>query len=124
LTIIGYSVNDKVVLFDRVRELWPVRRAEPFGDVVNTAILQTVPRTVNTGLGALFILAALAVFGGDSLRDFAVALLIGIVVGTLSSSFVAGPAAVALERRGNRPPPAPAARQAGTVRRGGSGAVV
>ncbi|MEU7879137.1 protein translocase subunit SecD [Microbispora bryophytorum] len=124
LTIIGYSVNDKVVLFDRVRELWPVRRGEPFGRVVNTAILQTVPRTVNTGLGALFILAALAVFGGDSLRDFAVALLIGIIVGTLSSSFVAGPAAIALEKRTTQPPPAPAAPRARSARRDGSGAVV
>ncbi|GAB3896752.1 hypothetical protein GCM10027612_51760 [Microbispora bryophytorum subsp. camponoti] len=124
LTIIGYSVNDKVVLFDRVRELWPVRRGEPFGRVVNTAILQTVPRTVNTGLGALFILAALAVFGGDSLRDFAVALLIGIIVGTLSSSFVAGPAAIALEKRTTQPPPVPAAPRARPARRDGSGAVV
>ncbi|GAB3136377.1 protein translocase subunit SecD [Microbispora hainanensis] len=124
LTIIGYSVNDKVVLFDRVRELWPVRRREPFGRVVNAAILQTAPRTVNTGLGALFILAALAVFGGDSLRDFAVALLIGIVAGTLSSSFVAGPAAIALERRSGQAPPAPAAPRVRPVRRDGSGAVV
>ncbi|KAA9378474.1 protein translocase subunit SecD [Microbispora cellulosiformans] len=124
LTIIGYSVNDKVVLFDRVRELWPVSRGTPFGRVVNTAILQTVPRTVNTGLGALFILAALAVFGGDSLRDFAIALLIGIVVGTLSSSFVAGPAAIELERRAGQPPPAPAAPRRRPVARDGSGAVV
>ncbi|WP_147944389.1 protein translocase subunit SecD [Microbispora sp. CSR-4] len=124
LTIIGYSVNDKVVLFDRVRELWPVRRREPFGRVVNAAILQTAPRTVNTGLGALFILAALAVFGGDSLRDFAVALLIGIVAGTLSSSFVAGPVAIALERRSGQAPPAPAAPRVRPVRRDDSGAVV
>ncbi|WP_327045602.1 protein translocase subunit SecD [Microbispora sp. NBC_01189] len=124
LTIIGYSVNDKVVLFDRVRELWPVSRGTPFGRVVNTAILQTVPRTVNTGLGALFILAALAVFGGDSLRDFAIALLIGIVVGTLSSSFVAGPAAIELERRAGQPPPLPAAPRRRPAARDGSGAVV
>ncbi|MEV0203413.1 protein translocase subunit SecD, partial [Nonomuraea sp. NPDC050691] len=105
LTVIGYSINDKVVVFDRVRELWSAHRDRPFAEVVNGAILQTVPRTVNTGMGALFILVALAVFGGDSLRDFAIALVIGIVAGTASSAFVAGPLAVELERRADRPPP-------------------
>ncbi|GIH71357.1 protein translocase subunit SecD [Sphaerimonospora thailandensis] len=124
LTIIGYSVNDKVVLFDRVRELWPLQRKEPFDRVVNSAILQTVPRTVNTGLGALFILAALAVFGGDSLRDFAIALLIGIVVGTLSSSFLAGPAAIVLERFSKQPPPSPSTKRRAPRVREGSGAVL
>ncbi|WP_327089151.1 protein translocase subunit SecD [Nonomuraea sp. NBC_01738] len=123
LTIVGYSVNDKVVVFDRVREMWALRRKDPFPGIINSAILQTVPRTVNTGLGALFILAALAVFGGDSLRDFAIALLIGIVVGTLSSSFVAGPAAIMLERRSKQPPPQPPAPRT-AKKREGSGAVV
>ncbi|MEU4330853.1 protein translocase subunit SecD [Nonomuraea dietziae] len=123
LTIIGYSVNDKVVVFDRVRELWTAHRKTPFPQIVNQAILQTVPRTVNTGLGALFILAALAVFGGDSLRDFAIALLIGIVVGTLTSSFVAGPLAIELERHSKQPPPEPAKRRDPRTREG-SGAVV
>ncbi|GGO61363.1 protein translocase subunit SecD [Nonomuraea cavernae] len=123
LTIIGYSVNDKVVVFDRVREMWAAQRKAPFAQVVNGAILQTVPRTVNTGLGALFILAALAVFGGDSLRDFAIALIIGIVAGTASSSFVAGPLAIELERFSKQPPPEPP--KARTPRsRDGSGAVV
>ena len=81
LTVIGYSVNDSVVVFDRVRELWGTQRKLGFARVVNSAIVQTVPRTVNTGLGAVFILAALAVLGGDSLTDFALALLIGIGVG-------------------------------------------
>ncbi|MEU6717903.1 protein translocase subunit SecD [Nonomuraea sp. NPDC046802] len=97
LTIVGYSVNDKVVVFDRVREL--LAAGQPLAASVNGAILQTLPRTVNTGLGALFILLALMAFGGDSLRDFAMALVTGIVVGTLSSAFVAGPAAIALDRR-------------------------
>ncbi|WP_433539627.1 protein translocase subunit SecD [Streptosporangium sandarakinum] len=121
LTVVGYSINDKVVVFDRVRELWQARRRDRFADVVNSAILQTVPRTVNTGLGALFILVALAVFGGDTLRDFALALIIGIVVGTASSSFVAGPLAIELERLNEQPPPeAPRPR----ARREGTGAVV
>ncbi|MEV7007299.1 protein translocase subunit SecD [Streptosporangium sp. NPDC051022] len=123
LTVIGYSVNDKVVVFDRVRELWGARRKAPFSEVVNTAILQTVPRTVNTGLGALFILAALAVLGGDSLTDFAVALLIGIIVGTLSSALVAAPLAIEFEKRGTAPPPRPQGKRTSRVREG-SGAVV
>lgn len=123
LTVIGYSVNDKVVVFDRVRELWGLRRKTPFAEVANTAVLQTVPRTVNTGLGALFILAALAVLGGDSLTDFAVALLIGIIVGTLSSTVVAAPLAIMFEKRNSAPPPQ--GRSGSTTRaRTGSGAVL
>jgi len=102
LTVIGYSVNDSVVVFDRVRELvrGARRRKRPaFAELANQACLQTVPRTVNTGLGAVFVLAALAVLGGDSLVDFAVALLVGIVVGTYSSVFLATPLAVGFEAR-------------------------
>jgi len=124
LTIVGYSVNDKVVLFDRVREEWPLRRKDVFNGVVNSAILQTVPRTVNTGLGALFILAALAVFGGDSLQDFAIALLVGITVGTLSSSFVAAPAAIELEKINKQPPPVPHRPKRTSRTREGTGAVL
>ena len=62
-----------------------------FNAVANKAAVETVPRTVNTGLGAMFILAALAVLGGDSLRDFAIALLLGLLVGTYSSVFTATP---------------------------------
>jgi preprotein translocase subunit SecF len=120
LTILGYSLYDTVVVFDRVREQ---RRSVPpdqaWATTVNRAVLATVPRTVNTGLGALFVLVALAVLGGDSLRDFALALIIGILVGTWSSSFTASPALIALQRwnrqdSGARPgdggPPAPARR--------------
>ncbi|MFK0100005.1 protein translocase subunit SecD [Streptomyces sp. NPDC091040] len=106
LTVIGYSVNDSVVVFDRVRELWAKARRKPLAEVANRAVLQTVPRTVNTGMGALFILTALAVLGGDSLEDFALALLIGIVVGTYSSVMTAVPAALLLERTSKVPPPA------------------
>jgi SecD/SecF fusion protein len=103
LTVIGYSINDSVVVFDRIRELRRSRSREPFADVANDACIQTVPRTINTGLGALFILAALYVFGGDTLTDFALALLVGILVGTWSSVFTATPLAVLLH--GERPPP-------------------
>ncbi|MFK0293530.1 protein translocase subunit SecD [Streptomyces sp. NPDC090442] len=109
LTVIGYSVNDTVVVFDRIRELRTTARGTPFPDLANHAVLQTVPRTINTGMGAAFILAALAVLGGDTLTDFALALLIGITVGTYSSIFTATPLAIALTQRsngnGNNPAP-------------------
>ncbi|MGJ7439851.1 protein translocase subunit SecD [Aquipuribacter sp. MA13-6] len=111
LTVIGYSVNDSVVIFDRVRELWRGAGGGPFSSVVNQAVVQTLPRTVNTGIGAGVILLALAVLGGDSLTDFALALLIGVVVGSYSSLFVASPLAVALEGRWPTPPPAPRTRK-------------
>ena len=105
LTVIGYSVNDSVVVFDRIREHWHARVRTPFADLANDAILQTVPRTINTGLGAVFILAALLFLGGDSLADFALALLIGIAVGTYSSMFTATPLAIELHNKGATPPP-------------------
>jgi SecD/SecF fusion protein len=111
LTVIGYSVNDSVVVFDRIRELTSGRtsgRLGSFAQAANTAVLQTLPRTVNTGAGAVFILTALAVLGGGSLRDFALALLIGVVVGTWSSVFTATPLTVELH---TRPVPTPRARR-------------
>ncbi len=92
MTIVGLSVNDTVVVFDRIRERWwGSRPDEDFNAVANKAAVETIPRTVNTGLGSMFILAALAVLGGDSLQDFAIALLVGLVVGTYSSVFTATP---------------------------------
>jgi SecD/SecF fusion protein len=118
LTVIGYSVNDSVVVFDRIREHWHARTRIPFADLANDAVLQTVPRTINTGLGAVFILAALLVLGGDSLADFALALLIGIGVGTYSSMFIATPLAIELHHRGGAPPPgdSPASSRLGEVK--------
>ncbi|AZM58686.1 protein translocase subunit SecD [Streptomyces sp. WAC 01420] len=98
LTVIGYSVNDSVVVFDRIRELWRKDSKAPLDQVTNLAILQTVPRTVNTGIGVIFILAALALLGGDSLTDFALALLIGMLVGTYSSVLTASPLAIVLDK--------------------------
>lgn len=99
LTVIGYSVNDSVVVFDRIRELSRRDRKTPFPRITDQALLQTLPRTVNTGMGAAFILTALAVIGGDSLTDFALALLIGLAVGTYSSMFTATPLAIELHNR-------------------------
>ncbi|MBI4941039.1 MAG: protein translocase subunit SecD [Actinobacteria bacterium] len=98
LTIIGISVNDSVVVFDRVRETWRERPDQPFAKVASHAVLQTLPRTINTGIGAMAILAALTVLGGDSLRDVSLALLAGLVVGTWSTVATAVPLAAVFER--------------------------
>lgn len=99
LTVVGLSVNDTVVVFDRIRERWRGSTDEDLADIANTAVLDTTPRTVNTGLGAMFILAALVLLGGDSLGDFALTLLVGLVVGTYSSAFTATPLLISLARR-------------------------
>lgn len=83
LIIVGLSVNDTVVVFDRMRERWLGSKDEDLADIANTAVLDTTPRTANAGLGAACILGALALLGGDSLGDFTLALLVGLVVGTL-----------------------------------------
>ncbi len=98
LTVIGYSVNDSVVVFDRVRELRKAHPKDPFSRSVGSAVLQTLPRTVNTGIGVLFVLTALLVLGDGSLADFALALLFGLVVGTVSTVATAGPVAILLHR--------------------------
>ncbi|ANY10313.1 preprotein translocase subunit SecD [Pseudonocardia sp. HH130630-07] len=105
LTVIGYSVNDTVVVFDRVREHWAARAGEPFHRVVGSAVLSTLPRTVNTGISTLVILAMLLFLGGATLADFALALIVGIVVGTVSTIVVAGPVAILLQRRWGQAPP-------------------
>jgi SecD/SecF fusion protein len=102
LTIIGLSVNDTVVVFDRIRERLRDRTDEPLARLANAACLQTVPRTINTGIGAMAILLALVLLGGDSLADFALALLLGLVVGTLSSVFTATPLLLELSRSAER----------------------
>jgi SecD/SecF fusion protein len=99
LTVIGYSVNDTVVVFDRVRELRARRPGNPLPRTVGTAILQTLPRTINTGIGVLFVLTALLVLGDGSLADFALAMLLGLVIGTTSTITTAGPVAIILNDR-------------------------
>jgi SecD/SecF fusion protein len=126
LTVIGYSVNDSVVVFDRIRESWKARRGQPFPRLAGAAVLQTLPRTVNTGASTLLVLTALLILGGDSLADFALALVLGIVVGTVSTISVAVPLTVLLEKRWPAPPADPPAnrdRPASGARRS-DGAVV
>ena len=93
LTAIGYSINDKVVIFDRVREffgLYPKRdKRTLFNDSLNT----TLARTINTSLSTLIVLLCIFILGGDSIRSFAFAMILGVVIGTLSSLFIASPIA-------------------------------
>jgi SecD/SecF fusion protein len=114
LTVIGYSINDSVVIFDRIREQRRLRTKDPVAVVTNDACLQTIPRTINTGMGALFILLALYFLGGETLTDFALALIIGILAGTYSSVFTASPLVVAFENFAARKEATPAARSAKT----------
>ena len=107
LTVIGYSINDSVVIFDRIREEVEERPGDPYAAIANDACLHTVPRTINTGIGAMMILVALFALGGDTLADFALALLIGLAVGTYSSVFTATPIAIFLEERYPAPEPEP-----------------
>ena len=124
LTIIGYTVNDSVVVFDRIRETRNARSTENLGPVVDTAIVNVLPRTINTGISTLFILAALLFLGGDSLADFALALLLGILVGTYSSNLTAAPLLVELEKRYPAPPPRPKTPQRDRDTEPNRGAVV
>ncbi|MBQ4475435.1 MAG: protein translocase subunit SecD, partial [Bacteroidales bacterium] len=93
LTIVGYSINDTVVIFDRIREytgLYPNRDRK---SVINSAVNSTVGRTINTSMTTLVVLLAIFIFGGESIRGFCFALLIGVIVGTYSSIFIASPMA-------------------------------
>jgi preprotein translocase subunit SecF len=97
LTVIGFSVHDTIVVFDRIRENMSRRTGEPYYNVVNNSLLQTLGRSLNTSLTVLLTLAALLLFGGSSIRVFVLALLIGITSGTYSSIFNATPLAVIWE---------------------------
>ena len=91
LTIIGYSINDSVVIFDRIREYKRVYSKRTLREVVNGAINSTLARTFNTSGTTLVVLLAIAIFGGDTIRGFAFSLAVGVIVGTLSSVFIASP---------------------------------
>lgn len=99
LTVIGYSMNDTVVVFDRVRENLRSNRKQDFVALLNRSVNETLPRTVMTGSTTLTSLMALLFFGGDVIRPFAWVLTFGIIVGTFSSVFVAAPVLYWIERR-------------------------
>ncbi|MDZ5607619.1 protein translocase subunit SecDF [Bacillus pseudomycoides] len=103
LTIIGYSINDSIVTFDRNRELYKqkkrIRDLKDLEEIVNSSIRQTIGRSINTVLTVLFPVIALLIFGSESLRNFSLALMVGLVVGTYSSIFVASQIWLMLENR-------------------------
>jgi len=100
LTVIGFSVQDKIVVFDRVRENSGILRFLPFETLVNHSIVQTLQRSINTQLMTVeFMLLALALFGGVTMREFAIILLVGLFSGTYSSIFVAAPILVLWENK-------------------------
>ena len=91
LTVVGYSLNDTVVIFDRIREFAGIHTKWVYSEVVDKALSSTLGRTINTSLTTLLVMLAIFTFGGDSIRGFMFALIIGVVVGTYSSLFVATP---------------------------------
>jgi len=102
LTVIGYSLNDTVVVFDRIREFLNEHTSWEFGKTVNSALNSTLSRTLNTSLTTLVVLLAIFIFGGDSLRGFMFALIVGVIVGTYSSVFIATPTMFDTVRKGSK----------------------
>ena len=97
LTIIGYSLNDTIVVFDRIRENKQKQGKAPFLNVLNESLNQTLGRTIMTSLTTLLVLVMLYIFGGEVINDFAFTLLFGVLVGTYSSMFIASPVLLLLE---------------------------
>jgi preprotein translocase subunit SecF len=93
LTVLGYSVNDTIIVFDRIRENLP-KSNQDFENTVNLSVNQTLARSINTSFSAILALLAIIVLGGDTIKDFALALAIGIFIGTYSSIFIASPVLV------------------------------
>ena len=102
LTVVGYSINDTVVVFDRIRETLPSRKVKPLDEVVNGALNSTLSRTFNTSITIVVVLLAILIFGGESIQGFAFALLVGVVVGTYSSLCIAAPVYVDLNNKSEK----------------------
>lgn len=98
LTIIGYSINDTIVIYDRVRENMRKNMRQELGQVINASINQTLSRTILTVLTVVLVLASILLFGGAVIFDFAFAILVGVIVGTYSSIFIASPVVLAWEK--------------------------
>ncbi|MBQ6072865.1 MAG: protein translocase subunit SecDF [Bacteroidales bacterium] len=99
LTIIGYSINDNVVIFDRIREYRNLYPKRPLEQNINEALNATLSRTINTSVSTLLVLIAIAIFGGESIRGFSVSLALGVIVGTYASIFIGTPIMYDLNRR-------------------------
>ena len=93
LTVIGYSINDKVVVFDRIRENLQLHKKDDLQDLFNNSLNETLARTINTSFSTFIVLLCIFCFGGESTRSFSFAMLLGVVFGTLSSIFIAAPVA-------------------------------
>jgi preprotein translocase subunit SecF len=100
LTILGYSINDTIVVFDRIRENRRIGKFGNFTELVNGSITQTMARSINTVLTTLFTITAVYLFGVASIKDFAFPLIIGIVSGCYSSIFIASPLWALFEQKG------------------------
>ena len=101
LTILGFSVHDTIVVFDRIRENL-VKAGGTFNDIVERSVNETLARSINTSLTATFPLVAIYLWGGESLHQFALALIIGMIAGTYSSIFLAAPLLVVMQKKGSR----------------------
>lgn len=99
LTVVGYSINDKVVVFDRVREYKQLYPKRGLRDLFNDSLNATLARTINTGLSTILVILCILLFGGDAVRSFVFAMLIGVVVGTVTSLFVGAPVAYKILNR-------------------------
>ncbi|MCG8515059.1 MAG: protein translocase subunit SecF [Halanaerobiales bacterium] len=99
LTIIGYSINDTIVIFDRIRENMKLMQRVPFIEQANQAVVDTLPRSINTSLTTLITILAIYFFGGASVKTFMLALFIGMFAGTYSSIFIASPLLVTWQKR-------------------------
>jgi preprotein translocase subunit SecF len=97
--MVGYSLNDTIIIFDRVRENLRKHKKESFQDILNRSINETLPRSVLTHGTALATLTALAIFGGEVIRPFALVMFFGVFTGTFSSIYIASPVLMAIEKR-------------------------
>jgi preprotein translocase SecF subunit len=98
LTIVGYSLNDTIVVFDRIRESLQIRKKTPYNEVLNMSINETLSRTIITSLSTLVVVVALFLFGGEVIKNFALAMTVGVVVGTYSSIYIASPLLIEWDR--------------------------
>jgi preprotein translocase SecF subunit len=102
LTVIGFSVQDVIVVFDRIRENIPKHKTEPYEKVVNRSILETIHRSLATQLNAMFVMVAIILFGGTTIKPFIATMLVGMVSETYSAIFIAVPLLVVWEKAAAR----------------------
>jgi SecD/SecF fusion protein len=101
LTIIGYSINDTVIIFDRIREYMGLGTSHERRKIFNSAITSTLSRTIVTSSTVLMVVVVLLFFGGETLRGFSFAVVIGVIIGTYSSIFIASPLVIDLDPKGD-----------------------